>query len=346
MLAAQLSPNDTRRLRAGAAMADASGWLTPRQQVLVGRHLRLLVPRSLGGAELPLPALVHFEEQLARVDGSSAWVVTLCAGALWFAGFLQPAAARALLAQRRVCWAGSGAVAGTATREGDGWRLKGEWPFASGAPMATHFTLNAGHDDGTHSAFVLPAAQVRRRPGSWQALGLRATASESFAVDDVWVSETQRFVLRPEAAVARGPLYRFPFSGLAHATLAANLGGIAQQFLDAATPLLQRPRARHLQERLRHETDALQQCRSSFYARLDAAWARAETSAAGDDTALNAAALDWVAQARAAVSAVYPLCGLRAADPREPLNRAWRDFHTASQHSIWLPSETPACLLE
>lgn len=346
MPAALLSPHDTRRLRADAATADARGWLTPRQQVLVGRHLRLLVPRALGGAELPLPALVRFEEQLARVDGSSAWVFTLCAGALWFAGFLQPAAARALLAPRRVCWAGSGAPAGSAVRDGAGWRLRGEWPYASGAPMATHFTLNASHEDGTQSAFVLPAAQVRRRPGSWQALGLRATASESFAVDDVWVPETQRFVLRPEAAVARGPLYRFPFAGLAHATLAANLGGIAQQFLDAAAPLLERPRARHLQERLRHQADALQQCRSAFYARLDAAWAQAEANPSLDDTALNAAALAWVAQSRAAVGAIYPLCGLRAADPREALNRAWRDFHTASQHSIWLPSETSACLLE
>ena len=34
---------------------------------------RLCVPRSLGGAELPLPALVHVLETLAAGDASAAW---------------------------------------------------------------------------------------------------------------------------------------------------------------------------------------------------------------------------------------------------------------------------------
>lgn len=322
---------DPHALRAEAPQADLSGQLGPAQQAFLHRHLRMLVPQALGGSERPLPEVVRFEEELARIDGSTAWVFTLCAGALWFAGFLEPATARTLLAAENVCWAGSGALGGHATRDGEGWRLHGEWPFASGAPLATHFTLNARLADGSQRAFIVPAAQVRRLPGSWRALGLRATASEAFALDRVWVPDAHSFELRPETATADGPLYRFPFSGLAHATLAANLSGLALQVLDEAAPLIERPRAAHLRALLAQEQAALDTARTPFYAALDAAWPQ------GDDRALNPAALALVAQARRTVAAVYAWCGLRAADPAEPLNRAWRDFHTASQHAIWLP---------
>jgi hypothetical protein len=53
--------------------------------------------------------------------------------------------------------------------------------------------------------------------------------------------------------------------------------------------------------------------------------------------ALNAAALALVNAGRDAVDAVYPLCGLHAADARSDINRVWRDLHTASQHAMLAP---------
>ncbi len=347
-----LDPQDLRRLRADAAAADAAGWLTPRQQALIHRRgwLKLLAPQAVGGAEWPLPAMVRLEEQLAEADGSCAWVVTLCAGAGFFAGFLEPGLAREIVATRRVCLGGSGAVGGVAERESAGWRLRGSWTHASGALMCTHFTLNARlQQDGQPlldaqgqpqvRAFVLPAAQVRVLH-TWHSLGLRASGSQGFTLDGQWVAQRQAFDIVPEAATAAGPLYRFPFLPLAYVTLAANLSGLAREFLRLAEAPLSRPRALHLRAALEQAGLALEAARGRFYAQLDAAWAQvADGLALSDTDAINAASQALAAQASAAVQAIYPLCGLQAADAREPLNRVWRDFHTATQHAIWLPAK-------
>ncbi len=344
--------DDARRLREAAPAAEAAGWLRPEQIELIHARdwLRLLAPQAVGGAEWALPAIVRLEEELAAIDGSLAWTVTLCAGAGFFAGFLPPAFARELMATPRVCLAGSGAVGGVAEREGDGWRLSGEWLHASGAPMATHFTVNARLQQGGQAlldaqgeprvaAFVLPAAQVRLLD-SWHPLGLRATASKGFVIENQWLADAQRFAIVPEAATSEGPLYRFPFSPLAYTTLAANLSGLAREFLRLAEQPLSRPRALHLRDRLERAGSELAAVRENFYRGLDAAWAQVAAGKLLSDAeaeALNTTSRSLVAQAQAAVQAVYPLCGLRAADAREPINRVWRDFHTASQHTIWLP---------
>jgi alkylation response protein AidB-like acyl-CoA dehydrogenase len=231
---------DLARLRRHAAAADAAGWLQPAQQAVIHRRgwLRLLAPRAAGGAEWPLPRMVRLEEAVAAADGSCGWVVTLCAGAGWFAGFLPPALAREVIGTRRVCVAGSGAPSGFADREGDGWRLGGRWSHASGAPMATHFTLNAvlrergevlADDAGAPRirAFVVPAAGVSPLPG-WFATGMRASGSHAYALHGVRVADDHGFVIDPAAATAGGPLYRFAFLSLAWVTLAANLAGMAR----------------------------------------------------------------------------------------------------------------------
>jgi alkylation response protein AidB-like acyl-CoA dehydrogenase len=105
---------------------------------------RLLAPRALGGIEVALPQVVQLEEGIAEADGSCGWVVTLCAGAGWFAGFLPPALAREVVATPGMCLAGSGAATGVAQRTADGWRIDGRcWGHATGAPHASHFTCNA-----------------------------------------------------------------------------------------------------------------------------------------------------------------------------------------------------------
>src|SRR5438067_13322496 len=111
-----LTDADARRIARHAFQADTGRWLHPVQQALLHRRgwLRMLAPSDVGGAELALPEVVRLEEAVARVDGSVAWTLTLCAGAGWFAGFLPPDLARAILATRRVCLAGSGAPTGYA----------------------------------------------------------------------------------------------------------------------------------------------------------------------------------------------------------------------------------------
>ena len=342
--------------------ADAAGFLHPVQRAVIHRRgwLKMLAPRALGGAELALPDVVRLEEQLAAIDGSTAWVVTLCAGAGWFAGFLPPALARDIVATRRLCVAGSGAPTGYADVEGERFRLSGRWDYASGAPMATHFTLNAilrergqvlTDDAGAPRirAFIVPARQVQFVP-SWKSIGLRATASHSYVIDGQLVAKEHGFAIDAACATAPGPLYRFPFLGLAFVTLAANVAGMAGHYLRLARPLIARRRHARtglpladcapVMDHLRDIETSVEAARVQFYAVLDHTWAlvaAGEPVGADQSAQLQAASLGLANTARRAVDELFPYCGLEAAREGSEINRVWRDLHTATQHSLFLP---------
>ncbi|MET0858336.1 MAG: acyl-CoA dehydrogenase [Telluria sp.] len=359
-----LTESDIARILRAAPSADRAAFIDPVQQALIHRRgwLRMLAPRAAGGAELPLPAVVRLEEQIAAIDGSMGWLVTLCAGAGWFAGFLPPPVAGEIISTRRVCVAGSGAPTGHADREGDGFRITGRWDYASGAPMATHFTLNAVLREGGQPllddsgaprirAFLVPAREVVLVP-SWRTIGLRATASHSYKIDGKWIAADHGFTIDAAQATADGPLYRFPFLSLAYFTLAANLSGMARHFVQLATPLIARrkrpvveanqglPPRVSAAERLRELAQGLENARHHFYQLLDRAWERVDSNQvldADETAAIQAASLALVKACRSAVDEIYPYCGLHAAHEESDINRVWRDFHTATQHSLLLP---------
>jgi alkylation response protein AidB-like acyl-CoA dehydrogenase len=362
MILTPLSARDARRIERHAAAADTARFLHPVQQALLHRRgwLKMLAPRAAGGAELPLPQVVRLEEAVAAIDGSMGWVLTLCAGAGWFTGFLAPELAREVIATPRVCLGGSGAPTGHADQEGDGWRITGHWDYASGAPMATHFTLNAvlrangqpqldEHGAPRIRAFLVPAAQVQIVP-SWGSIGMRASASHSYRIDGQWVRDDYGFAISADTATADGPLYRYPFYSLAFVTLAANMAGMAAHFMRLARPCMSR--RRHVVKGLpllevpevaallrdKEQTHGL--ARARFYDVLDRSWAivAAGTPLGAEDVrAVQTASLELVAASRTAVDQLYPYCGLYAAHEDSAINRVWRDFHTASQHSLLLP---------
>ncbi len=357
-----LTEADASCLRMHAGAAEQAAFLLPEQRALIHQRawLTMLAPRNCGGAELALPDVVRLEEALAAVDGSTAWVVTLCAGAAWFAGFLAPAFAREIIGTPQLCIAGSGGPTGFADVDGGGFRLSGQWDYASGAPMATHFTLNAVlREHGTVlldaagapriRAFIVPAAQVAMLP-TWKTTGLAATASHSYAIDGQWVGKEHAFDIDAAHATASGPLYRFPFLGLAFATLAANVAGMASHFLRLARPVIeQRRHARtglplkdcpHVMDELASYEHGFEGARAHFYAQLDAAWAIVvEGTPVSEEqaAALQSASLALANLSRHAVDALYPYCGLQAAREGTDINRVWRDLHTATQHSLFLP---------
>ena len=359
---APLSTRDARRIARHAPAADAARFLHPAQQALLHRRgwLTMLAPRGAGGAELPLPHVVRLEEAVAAIDGSMGWVLTLCAGAGWFAGFLAPDMARSIIGTPRACLGGSGAATGCADEEGDGYRITGSWDYASGAPMATHFTLNArlqrngqplldAHGKPRIRAFLVPAALVQLVP-SWNSLGMRASASHSYRIDGQWLSKEHGFTIDASAATADGALYRYPFYSLAYVTLAANVAGMAGHFIRlaeecmrhrrharAGVPLLEVPEVADV---LKSKQDAHAAARARFYGVLDDSWAQVAAGATLDADAMQAVqarSLELVAACRAAVDGLYPYCGLYAAREDSTINRVWRDFHTASQHSLLLP---------
>ncbi|MBI3481890.1 MAG: acyl-CoA dehydrogenase, partial [Bacteroidetes bacterium] len=131
-------------IRRTAAEAEVMRQLHPDQLNIIyqQRWLKMFVPKKFGGLELSIPEILRIEESLAWTDGSTAWVVTLCAGAAWFIGFLDQSLAQEVFSNDSVFFAGSGAITGSAEIIPEGYLLNGNWKYASGSLHATIFTAN------------------------------------------------------------------------------------------------------------------------------------------------------------------------------------------------------------
>ncbi|WP_295771974.1 acyl-CoA dehydrogenase family protein [uncultured Mucilaginibacter sp.] len=356
---ALLQPDWVKIIRAEAFAAEDAGMLQPKQLELMYEQqwLKMLVPKAYGGLELDLPAQIRMEEALSWADGSFGWVVTLCAGACWFGGFIDAVAAIEIFTNTKVCLAGSGASTGTAQRTNDGFILNGHWKYASGVKHATHFTANCiiqenGKDvllaDGSPLvlSFVIDANAAALVP-AWKYIGMMGTGSHAFTLNNVGVPANRSFEITPNTTVVNTPLYRYPFFQLAEATLAANLAGMALHFVDLcdvafANKLAESKRMSEgnkvtLMNDLQKVKDNLQSLRNEFYEAVDTSWyaGLSEEIIPGEILQRVSRTSRLLAHAaRESVDHLYPYCGLQAASPDTEINQVWRDLHTASQHAL------------
>lgn len=345
-----ITDTDQALLRQGALTAEQAARLTPAQLDLIYQHkwFHLFVPEALGGLEMPLPEALRLEETLAAIDGSLGWTITLCAGAAWFAGFLDQALATEIFSDPKACLGGSGAASGRATREGTGYRISGQWRFATGAPHLSHFTANCQladeqgrlllNEDGSPriGAFIFPRQEVEILP-DWRAMGLVATASHTFRVTDLWVPQQRYFIIDAAHARLPQPVYQYPFLPFAAATLAVNYCGMALHFLTLSAALFKTKHKAFLHELHQGATQEIETAREAFYETVITSW-----EAVSSGQPLSKACCEAVNQKSAQLADVclrkvdllFPYCGMAGADKATEINQVWRDIHTASQHGL------------
>lgn len=337
-------------LRQYAAEAEKAWLLHPLQlaEIYANKWFLLFVPQQYGGLELSVVEGVKIEEGLAWADGSTAWVVTLCSGANWFSGFLAPALAGKIFSDPKACLAGSGQPSGTAVKKPGGYLINGYWNYNTGAPFATAFTANCVITEKNGAAtnvraFLFLKEEVTIHK-TWRTIGLQATASESFSATHQLVGEERSFIPTPIHARVPSPLYQYPFLQLAEATLAANNAGMANRFMDLCAELLQDKKknkpgddlVKATEEMLYDAIKQLQLLRQAFYVALHASWESCIQKNEAPEVYTNVSNSSRLLAngARRMVDELYPLFGMKAADPSTEINRVWRNLHTASQHSL------------
>ena len=317
---------------------------------------KLFVPEIYGGPGKKLPEILRLEEELAEADGSLGWTVTLCAGAAWFAGFLNPELAKEIFAERTVCFAGSGAVGGTARNTSDGYVINGHWKYASGALHATIFTANCilQNNDGTDVldelgnpkvlSFILKKDEVKILSG-WSYFGLIATGSHAFEVSNLVVAKNRTFEINNTIQVADSG-FDYPFLQLAETTLAVNSLGMANHFLKLTEESfykrsgLKRYTNKQIEffnYELNECKNNIQQLRNSFYKAFDESWDELISKGKIDEETCSAVSLisrKLAHACRKSADTLFPYCGLEAAKKESEINRVWRDIHTASQHAL------------
>lgn len=300
----------------------------------------LWVPKTHGGLELSFTQGILKIMELAKMDGSLGWTVTLCSGANYFIGNLEePTRNKIFGADGRSILGGSGGIFGTAEKKDDGYVLSGTWRYATGAPYLTHFTLNAQlvqdgikctEADGspTFRSFIVPAEQVIILP-DWNTMGLKATVTHSFEVKNVWAHEASSFIYNefylPQA------IFKIHFALFADMTLWANYVGMAQHFLELVLPLTTENQRAPMADLVQNTTTRIKDLAREIEEKTVLSIPMEE--AFRDKVHREAAAS--VAQMTHEMISLFPYLGVKASRENEPLNQVFKDFFTATQHHIF-----------
>ena len=334
-------------LREYAQAAEQLKELHPVQLEIIYREkwFQLFVPKSKGGLELSLPGILQLEEALAWVDGSLGWTVTLCAGAGWFIGFMDPQLVNDVFTNEKVCLGGSGKPSGVAKKIKDGYEITGCWNYSTGAPHTTGFTANCIIEengksllDDSGEPLIRPFLFHRNEVvihDNWKVVGMIATASQAFEVKQLKVKEDRLFIPDSEHAVIDSPIFKYPFMPFAEATLAINVSGMTMRFLDLCETYLNNSVSKTVLAELKAANRNMAKCRIDLYSAVEDSWVSCLNAPPIEPALLESiskSCRQLVGTARNIINTLYPCCGLAALDPSSEINRLWRDFHTACQH--------------
>jgi len=317
---------------------------------------RLLLPRTLGGAELPPGAYVAVIEEVAKHDASVAWCLGQACGCTMTSAYLDPDTAREIFGARRgiVAWGPPGPAEARVVP--GGYRLTGTWSFASGSHHATWL--------GAHVAILAPDGTPQLRPDGgpavrtllfpkasasftdiWHVIGLRGTGSDSYTVTDLFVPE-KHTVLRDAAAKPRQPgsLYAFSSSNIYASGFAGVALGIARSALDAFVELardkIPRGASRTLrdnnlvQAQVAQSEAKLSAARAFLLGSLDGIWRDVSGSrrlTTEHNSTIRLASTWAIHQARDVVDTAYHAAGATAIFESNPFERRFRDIHTVIQ---------------
>jgi alkylation response protein AidB-like acyl-CoA dehydrogenase len=347
----------------GAQIAAAADEIERTRRIpepLLGRlHdsqlFRMLLPRSAGGDETEPAVYVAAVEELARHDASIGWNAFVANSSSLIAAYLEPAVNHAIFADPRSIIAWGPPNASCAKAVDGGYRLAGQWDFASGCRqarwMGAHgFVLEA---DGTLrlNRFGRPTVRTLLFPAidatlidTWRTIGLCGTASDSYRVDDLFVPEAFTTTREdPTLRRERGPLYAFTMQGLYAAGVAAVALGIARamlsEFITLASHKAPRGRARLadnavVQADVARAEARLGSARAYLNETLATIYAHADDVApieVADRARVRLACTNAIHGATEVADFAYKAAGVDAIFPGSPFERRFRDMHTLSQ---------------
>ncbi|TQV70213.1 flavin-dependent monooxygenase [Exilibacterium tricleocarpae] len=321
----------------------------------------LCVPADYGGLEASPITLIDVVETLAIAEASSAWCVFIGATAGLVSAYLPNAVASSVYGPSSKAWsttisAGVFAPRGRALIEKDGYRVSGQWQWGSGATnaewvMGGCITLCNGEPE--LMANGLPANRLMLVRASevefldnWHVSGLCGTGSADFAIHNQLVPFEHSVNLMTDRPLPR-PLYAFPIFGLLSIGVSAVILGLARAAIDELVSFAGKKTPDGTRKTLAGratvqsdiaEAEALyRSARLFLHDTVAKAWEVAQQQ--GELTLehrrdIRLAASHAANSGARAVDVVYRLGGGTSVYKASPLQRYFRDVHTATQHMV------------
>jgi alkylation response protein AidB-like acyl-CoA dehydrogenase len=319
---------------------------------------RLLLPRSLGGAELLPAQYVPIIEAFARVNASLAWCLNQNSGCSMTAAYLPADVAKDIFGGPRgiLAW---GPGPGEARAVPGGYRVTATWAFASGSHHASwlgcHVPVIEADGRPRLEADGGPAVRTLLFPKSqtrftdiWHTMGLRGTGSDQYSVEDLFVPEgySLRSIARnsPETRREPGLLYSFSSLSMYAAGFAGVAMGCARSTLTAFIELARDKIPRGARKTMR-DNHVTQSQVAQAEVRLTSSWSHLLHSlediteavrerghiTIDERMAIRLNSTYCIQTAVDVVDMLYQAAGATAIFNENPFERPWRDVHTVSQ---------------
>ena len=316
---------------------------------------RLTRPARYGGEEASIRTHLDLSAAMAELDGGAGWCTALWNGGNWItAQFPEQAHEDVWGAEPDALVSGTLMPSGPVAREPGGYRLSGEWTYASGIDHAS-WGLAAAALDGGLAWMLVPRADFEV-VDEWHVAGMRSTGSNRFVVREAFVPDHRVLWLERMVAGANvmpdtpatyraafvaslvtmisGPLLGLGRAALRHVVDAAPDKGIAYTGFDrqrdsTAFQLLVAEAASALDSAELHAyraADLLDRhaAEGTYPSELHRARCRADSSVA-------------VRHVTGALEKLLYAHGSRGFADSSPLQRIWRDANVAARHGMLLP---------
>ncbi|NKQ51384.1 acyl-CoA dehydrogenase [Amycolatopsis sp. K13G38] len=319
---------------------------------------RVGVPRALGGYEFSPRQVIDTIAKITYTDASAGWAfmaVQMVTGTT--AAYLGEKAAGVLFPDVRsghhALIAGQGTKLGKAVTAEGGYRISGHWHFASGIPMCSHIhTAAFCEQTGEALVFTLPVEQATLID-NWDVMGLRATASIDYTVDDVFVPEEFVYPIATMDVRLGGAIYRMGLANMAGICHTGWAFGVGRRMLDEMRALAAKKTGNPGATVDTHQFYA-EYAQAEAKLRAARAWAmevwadneatldRGEKLSTEQETVTRLMLNNATWSVHAAGLAAYKWAGT-AALRRGALQRFFRDLHAGTQHVTSGPGVLQGC---
>jgi alkylation response protein AidB-like acyl-CoA dehydrogenase len=310
-------------------------------------------PRRFGGPEHPCDVLYRVGRELAKGDGSTAWVYLVTGATDVMIGLFPASVQEEYWTSSRPCGASSYMPTGKAVPVAGGFRLSGKWSYCSGIDQAGWVMLggivgmldNPPRPDMRY--FLVPDRDFTI-VDDWHVMGLRGTGSKSIVVEDCFVPLER--IITFDQIVAGDPAnenvtYRQSGWMIVSYCIAGPATGIAQTMFELILAEARGRSERHdplfearrpiIQSELA-EAAALIDCSEMLYTRsLETAFAKVKTGVRLTDAERTRNRRDQAYSAllaRKAGELLMAMAGGRGTSESHPVQRAFRDLYTIAVH--------------
>lgn len=320
--------------------------------------LRISALQRYGGYEGGATMLLEAARTVGLYCPAAAWVTVISNGSVMLANRYDDELLDEIFADGPVRMASIFASPqGTAVPEGEGWRVSGEWPFASNSMHSEWaigiLTVRDSDNEQPRIGFAMMRRGEFWVKDTWYTIGMRGSGSNTMVAEDQWIPRKR--IITFEQLMGQGiesdPTVTFGRRLTPHLTMSTTIQapalGAAYAALDYVTELSQKRGVTYTHYKRQVDSGAFVQGLGAASMKIDSARLLLERSAAAIDRAASGTTpVDLPERARhrggighaghELVEAVNDLCwlhGTAAFAENSLLGRMWRDINTGTRHA-------------